>query len=713
MPLPSILSVQGLSRASARRPGTTLGLWLLAVLASALLFAAYGRDAFTTTVERFDDSESTRAEALLRARFPESARPPLPNETIVIRSGTLTVDDAAFRSHVEALSGRLLGLGGEVLAWGASYYLTGDESLVSRDRRTTLIPLAVREPLRNIDLVHRAVRGDREDPRFDVYAVGRASIGRDYKALAEEDLKAELRVGLPAALAVLLAVFATVVAALVPVVVGLASIAVALAAIALLGQALQAYFLATNMIVMMGLAVGIDYSLFILSRYREERGRGRDKLGAISAAGETAGRAILLSGATVVLSLLGLLLVPTNVFRSLAAGAIVVVLAAMLASFTLLPALVSLLGERLETLRLPLPRGGAPGRGWDRVTRAVTRRPLASLAIAILLLVGAALPALQMKTGFAGIATLPERLASARGFRILQDEFDVGTVSSARIVIDGRPGEAPVQAAMARLRAALAADPAFFAAAARLQVNESGDLGVLVVPMDGDAESRGAQDGIARLRAEHVPRAFSGAPARALVGGSAAGYVDFFSLTDAYTPLVFAFVLGLSFVLLAAAFRSLAVPLTAIVVNLLSVGAAYGLLVLVFQHGAGAALFGFRRVDLIEAWIPLFLFTLLFGLSMDYQVFLLSRIRERYEQTRRNADAVAFGLRTTGGVITGAALIMVAIFAGFASGELVMFQQVGFGLAVAILLDATVVRAILVPAAMTLLGEGNWWLPRR
>jgi RND superfamily putative drug exporter len=474
----------------------------------------------------------------------------------------------------------------------------------------------------------------------------------------------------------------------------------------------HAYFLVTNMIVMMGLAVGIDYSLFMLSRYREERARGLSSSDALAASGRTAGRAIVFSGATVVLALLGLLIIPTNIFRSLAAGAILAVAVSMLASFTLLPALIALLGDRLDAGRIPWPRFATAGASWAGAGRVVTRWPVASVLVCVACCWRAlAVPGLAMRTGFSGIESLPERTGARQGFQLLEREFRSGAISEAIVVIDGAANAAPITAAIARLRVALAADRAFVPDKARLQVNAAGTLAVLTVPMTGDAESEATQAGVRRLRGEHIARVFEGVAAQVFVAGNAAGYIDFFRLTDRYTPIVFAFVLSLSFVLLTVAFRSLVVPLKAILLNLLSVAAAYGLMVLVFQHGVGATLFGFQRVALIEAWIPLFLFTILYGLSMDYHVFLLSRIRERFEATGSNDEAVAAGMRSTTGVITGAALIMVAIFAGFASGELVMFQQVGFGLAVAVLLDATLVRSVLVPAAMILLGDKNWYLP--
>ncbi|HSG76614.1 MAG TPA: MMPL family transporter [Burkholderiales bacterium] len=688
--------------------------WLAALLACAGLIAAYAGSAITTTVERLDDSESVRADTLLRERA-LGGTPQLPNETLIVRSAALSVDDAAYRAHVEAIAAQLLGLGPEVVSWGASYYLSGDEALVSADRRSTLIPLVLRRPREDIARVREAARAASTDGRFELYSVGRASIGADYAALARDDLKAEVRIGLPAAIAVLLVVFGSVIAALLPVLVALAAIGVALAATALIGQLSPVYFLATNMIVMMGLALGIDYSLFILSRYREERRAGRDKLDAIDAAGRSAARAVLYSGATVVLALAGLLLVPTNVFRSLGTGAILVTATAVLASFTLLPAMIGLLGDRLEALRVPLPRmpGAARRRGfWDGVTATVMRWPLASFAVAAALLLAAAAPTLRMNAGFAGVETLPERLESRQGFRILQRDFHYGVLSVTRIVVDGDLGAPATRAALGALRAALAADAKFLAAGSTLRADAAGRTAVLAVPMAGDAEDGAVQEAVRRLRQDTIPRLFADAPARVLVAGNAAGYIDFFALTADYTPRVFAFVLGTSFLLLLAVFRSIAVPLVAIALNLLSVGAAYGLMVAVFQLGIGADLLGFRPAEAIEAWIPLFLFAVLFGLSMDYHVFLLSRIRERFEQTRRNDDAVAFGLQRSAGIITGAALIMVAIFAGFASGELVMFQQAGFGLAVAVLLDATLVRAVLVPSAMSLLGERNWALPR-
>jgi uncharacterized membrane protein YdfJ with MMPL/SSD domain len=464
---------------------------------------------------------------------------------------------------------------------------------------------------------------------------------------------------------------------------------------------------------MMGLAVGIDYSLFIVSRFREERAKGLQKLDALGATGATASRAVFFSGLTVVLALIGMLIVPTTIFRSLGAGAIFVVVVAVVASLTLLPALLSLLGDRVNSLRV-LRRtelgSETSHRFWNAITRRVMARPVVSLVLGAGILIAASLSYFNINTGFAGVSTLPEDAPSREAFDILATEFSGGLSSPVEVVVDGDADSSGVNGAIVQLQGALDKDGLF--GTSRVVVNEAADTTILSFPVNADPSSEAATSSIARIRDDYVPAAFEGVDAEVLVGGDTAYNKDFFDVTNRSTPIVFSFVLGLSFLLLMMVFRSIVVPLKAIVMNLLSVGAAYGLIVLVFQHGVGADLFGFRKVESIEAWLPLFLFSILFGLSMDYHVFLLSRIKERFDKTRDNAESVAFGLRTTGGLITGAAAIMVAVFGGFAAGDLAPLQQTGFGLASAVLIDATLVRSVLVPASMKLLGDRNWYLPR-
>ena len=335
-----------------------------------------------------------------------------------------------------------------------------------------------------------------------------------------------------------------------------------------------------------------------------------------------------------------------------------------------------------------------------------------SLLLAGGLLIAAAVPALDLRTGFAGVSTLPDDVQAKKGFDVLDREFSAGNVTPAQILIQGDIDSEPVQRAIDDLTEAMAADPEnAFGPPSPLEVNSDRTLALLSASVAGDAAEDTAESAIKRLRSDYVPRAFAEVPETTVsVTGETAYNIDFFD-TAAAVWIVFPFVLGMSFILLLVVFRSIVVPIKAILLNLLSVGATYGILVLAFQKGWGESIGVFGQFDIIEAWIPLFLFSILFGLSMDYHVFLLSRIRERFDQTQDNAGSVAFGIRTTGRLITGAALIMVAVFWAFAAGDIIGLQQMGFGLGVAVLLDATIVRMVLVPAAMQLLGARNWYLP--
>jgi RND superfamily putative drug exporter len=699
---------QKLALASARRPWTAIGAWALALLVAVLASFTLLSGALTSEAGFSGNPDSKQAETLLEERL---ANPNPVDEVVVVRSEELTVDDPAFARFAEQL--RVQGAATGVVASGRSYFETGDESLVSADRHATTITLDLAGEEPDVAGLVRAVEDANGTSGFAVSITGVFTGDHDFRQLADEDLKTGEFLGLAAALVILVAVFGAFVASIVPVVLGVVSIAIAVGLAAVVGQAFELSFFVVNMITMMGLAVGIDYSLFVISRFREERARGREKLEAIGVAGATSSRAVLFSGLTVVLALLGMLLVPTTIFRSLALGAILVVAVSVLAAMTLLPAVLSLLGDRVDALGVPFVgrrAAGGEARGfWSRVTAAVLRRPGLALAATTAVLLAAAVPALSLDTGSAGITTLPDRFESKRGFVALERDFPATLLAPAQVVIDGDVGSQPVQAAIENLQTSLAELDSFGAPA--LVTNEAGDLALLSVPLRGEATGDAAVEAVRDLRADLIPDAFDGVGARVVVGGATAEEIDFVDLTASYLPIVITFVLGLSFLLLMVAFRSIVIPAMSIVMNLLSVGAAYGLMVLVFQYGVGNELLGFRELDTIEPWIPLFLFSVLFGLSMDYHVFLLSRIRERYDETRSTADAISHGVRSTARLITGAALIMVAVFGGFAAGDLVMFQQMGFGLGVAVLLDATIVRSVLVPATMTLLGRWNWYLP--
>ena len=557
-----------------------------------------------------------------------------------------------------------------------------------------------------VDVVERAD----EQPGFSVAITGDQTMDNDANELSQSDLKhGELQFGAPAALVVLVLVFGSVVAGLIPLLIAILSIAVAIGLVALFSQAfeLSVYFI--NMLTGMGLALGIDYSLFVISRYREERGRGLEKSDAIAASGATASRAVLFSGTAFVLAMIGMLIVPNNIMRSLALGAILVGIVSVVAALTLLPALLGLLGDRVNALRIPFfGRGSAEGRFWEAIVTRVLSRPALSLAVAGSVLVALAVPVFGLEIGTNGVSTLPDRLASKQGFIALQRNFPEVTTDPAEIVaLDG--DRARVDQALMRLRDRLAMDSRF--GRGELLLPPDGNIEVLSVPVRGDSASSEAVAAVRELRSERLPTALAGTDAKVYVGGDTAENIDYFDSVVEPAPIVLAFVLGLTFVLLTVVFRSVVIAAKGLLLNLLSVGAAYGLLVLVFQHGWGAGLLGFQQVDSIEAWVPLFLFSVLFGLSMDYQVFLLSRIKERYDQTGETREAVSWGVGSTARIITGAALIIIVVFLGFAMGDMVMFQQMGFGVAVALLLDATVIRSVVLPSLMVLLGRRNWYLP--
>ena len=702
-------STASAARVCSRHAGRTLTVWGL-VLAGSIAALAFALTGFTTEATATNNPESEQADHRLRAAFPPDPQRAV-SDLMVVRSARLTVDDEGFHSFVGELVRSARETGG--LRGAATYFDTADRSLVSADRHATLILINITSDGAAGDVIAAVRRADIE-PDFTVAITGNKTREHDFNLLSERDLRnGELKFGLPAALVILLLVFGTLVAGLVPLLMGLVAITTALGLVAALTQLVELSIFTTNMLTGMGLALGIDYALFVISRYREERGRGRAPDDAIVAAGATASRAVLFSGSAFVIAMFGLLLVPSTIFRSLAAGAILVGLTSLAVALTLLPALLGLLHDRVDAVRLPIvgrrsvERANPEGRFWGAIIDRVLRRPGLSLALSTVALVALALPAFGLNIGTSGVSTLPNDLASKQGYLALQHDFTAQTADPVHILVRNHSGQ--VATALQQLRDQLDTDPRFGPGEIRVG---TGGVADLVVPVRGDPAGDRAIAAVRDLRDRLVPAAFHGTHADPLVGGSTSESVDYLDNVTSPAPLVFAFVLGLSFVLLTIAFRSIAIALTAIVLNLLSVGAAYGLLVLVFQDGVGAGVLGFQTVDAVEAWVPLFLFAVLFGLSMDYQVFLLSRIRERYDQDADTAAAVRWGVASTARIITGAALIIVAVFAGFAAGDLVMFQQMGFGIAVALLIDATIIRSVVLPSAMALLGDRNWYLPR-
>jgi RND superfamily putative drug exporter len=684
-----------------------LGLWAVLLVAA---FAAAGTMKLAASPST-SGTEATRAKDLIDQRLRADTPP---QEFIVIESQTAKADQEAYGQFVDSFVASLRSIR-QVAS--VQDYREGAEGLVSQDGHAVLIPVtltgdegdAAETALPVVKLVKQADA----DSQFRVTTVGFGSVEGEMSDLLGKTLEHGELIGIAVALVVLIIVFGAAVAAGLPIILALLSIFVAAGATALASNVMEMSNFVVFIITMIGLAVGIDYSLFIVQRCREERLAGLAKVDAIALAGATATRTVLFSGMAVAIALAGMLIMPDATFRSFAVGAMLVVAATVFASLTLLPAVLSLLGDRINWLSIPFLRrrdrdqNSGAFVGW--VTRNVAGHPVISVAVTGSLMLAAAMPVFGLNLGSVGISSLPESSNSRHAFNVINAEFSDG-VLTADIVIDSPDTNAPdVQAAIAHLTDDVRADGFF--GTSTLETNDAGNLALLTVAMPGDFSSSESKDALNRLRNEYIPSSFSGVDAKVSVGGATAETVDSVQMQRDYLPLVFTFVLGCSFLLLLVVFRSIVVPLKAVLMNLLSVGAAYGLLVLVFQHGYGAGLLGLREAPVIESWLPLFLFAILFGLSMDYHVFLLSRIKEHYDQTGDNAASVAHGLRSTAGIITGAALIMVVVFAGMATGELVVFQQVGFGLAVAVILDATVIRMVLVPASMELLGDWNWYLP--
>ena len=691
---------QRLALASARHPVRTILAWVVACLLAVTAIALLLGGALTSEAEVTNNPESYQAYDLMNERLTRTPETdPLTTDVLLVRSSSLAAGDPAFEEKVDGLRAELRSTPGVLHV--------ADEPAARNERAVSiLLGLGGEEAAESvIELVERA-----DEEPFDVTATGEWIVDRDFNKLSQSDLQeGELKFGLPVALIVLLLVFGAVVAGLIPLLLAIVAILTALGLTALVGSVTDLSLFVVNMLTGMGLALGIDYSLFVVSRFREERSSGREELDAIAASGATASRAVVFSGIAFALAMLGMVLVPDTILRSLALGAILVALTSVAAALTLLPAVLSLLGDRINALKVPFvgrnaERGtGAEGRFWSAIVRSVMRRPVISLVAGTAFLLALAAPVLWLETGQAGIRTIPDSYPSKAGFIALEEEFGVGTTDSVEVVVDGPVGEPAIRAAIEQLADQLRDSNSFRQVG--VEYHEPENLAVIDALPLGDSRDEAAFAAVRDLREQEIPGA------RVLVTGETAEAVDYLTLTDKWLPIVLLFVLAMSFVLLTVAFRSLVVPAKAILLNLLSVGAAYGLLVLVFQEGIGNEIFGFQQVEAIEAWVPLFLFAVLFGLSMDYHVFLLSRIRERYGQTGSNDDAVAHGIGSTARLITGAALIIIAVFSGFARGELVMFQQMGFGVAVSLLIDATIVRSVILPASMKLLGDRNWYLP--
>jgi RND superfamily putative drug exporter len=529
---------------------------------------------------------------------------------------------------------------------------------------------------------------------------------------AEEAFGSSEAVGLLLAMVILLVAFGSLLAMGLPIATALFGIGCGIAIVELVANVLDMPDFTTQAVLMISIGVGIDYALFIVTRYRESLKAGRDPESATVVALDTAGRAVLFAGTTVVIALLGLLVLELDTFRGVAIGTTIGVLVTMLASVTLLPALLGFTGRNIDKFGLP-HRDRGEGRDrqsfWYRWSRVIQRRPWPAFLGTLVALLVLAIPVFSLRLGFGDAGNRPTGDTTRQAYDLLSEGFGPGFNGPLLLAAETPSGAADV-AVLQELSETLRDTPGVASASPPIP-NAAGDAAIIQVFPTTSPQDEATSELVDLLRDNVVPAATSGSTAVVETGGLPAIVEDFSAYTYRMLPVVMGIVLTLSFVLLMTVFRSILVPLKAVVMNLLSVGVAYGLMVAVFQWGWGASLFGVGREGPIEAWAPLMLFAVVFGLSMDYEVFLLSRIKEEYDRTGDNATAVADGLAATARVITAAAAIMVCVFGAFVLGPERSLKLFGFGMAVAVLIDATIVRLVLVPATMELLGDRNWWIP--
>jgi uncharacterized membrane protein YdfJ with MMPL/SSD domain len=679
--------------------------WLALVLVAVVAGSAVGTVQLTNSEQT--TGESARAQQIYdHAGFSDHA-----GENVLVQSSTRTASSPAFRREVNAVIRRLDRLP-QVTAM-RSPLVAANHGQISKDGHSALIQFEMKGDSTSagdrVQPVLDAVAGlQKAAPGFTVAEFGDASSDHELSKTIGDGFKKAERLSLPITFLILLIAFGAFVAAGIPVLLAFSAVLGSIGLAALASHVVHASDASSSVILLIGMAVGVDYSLFYVKREREERLAGHHA-DAVQRAAATSGRAVLASGMTVIVAMAGMLLSGTSVFNSLGVGAMLVVLLAMVGSLTVLPALLSRLGSKVDKGRL---RKGRPtSRVWDLVLRPVLRHPAASAIASVAVLIVMAIPVLSLHTTLLGLGDLPKSIGIVRTYDKIEKAFP-GAQTPAQVMVKADHVDSPqMHTAISKLeRLALASGQA--KQPIEVDLNKSRTVAHIQVPLIGAGQDKTSMDALATLRSRVLPESIGQVPgATYAVTGETAGTHDFNTQIKHHFPLVFAFVLGLAFLLLLVTFRSLVIPLTSIGLNLLSVGAAYGVLVWIFQDGHFEKLLGFHSNGAVVTWLPLFLFAVLFGLSMDYHVFIVSRIKELRDGGMSTADAVEQGIRTTAGTVTAAAAVMVAVFAIFAWLPTLDIKQLGVGLAVAVLLDATLIRGVLLPASMKLLGERNWYLP--
>ncbi len=708
---------------SAAHRWPVIGLWFVFTIGIFLASIAAGGTASENAVA--DDSapeyESGRAYDLFNASGTEDAGQRL---FLVVSSGAGTVDDPAVATAVTDIVARTAALQSTIDGAPLATFeevidpllVPAEAGLVSPDRTTVRIVAdfpsegpSASDRLAPVPAFLEELRAAHPDLR--IHALNNTLANNDISTLVTEDLDSALLITIPLTFAILLVAFGAAVAAFVPLVLAVTSLLAAFGVLALYSQFISPVSpYANQLVVLIGLAVAVDYSLFMITRFRTER-RRREKLQAIEVASSTAGRAVFFSGLAVMISIAGLFLLDDPLFRSMAIGTISVVFISVVGSLTFLPAVMAILDRNMNRLRIPfIGRERDEGSGpWARVVRAAMRRPLLSFVVSAGFLLALAAPALRLHIGQGDFSSFPDSIDGVQAINLMNEKWPEGSTLQLQVVVT-KADQPATQAAIGRLTdAVLAIDG--LSGPVESTPSQDGTVALLSYVMSGSQNDVANRAIVREIRTDVVPAVFGGlVGVEALVTGDAARTADVVGFYEAGMPMVFLFVLGFSFVLLLVAFHSVVIPIKAIILNLLSTGAAYGLLVLVFQEGWAADILNVKP-GVIESFVPVFIFTILFGLSMDYHVFILTRIKEARDRGLDSDAAVERGISITAGTVTSAAAIMVAVFAVFVTLELNIIKQLGFGLAVAVFLDATVIRSVLLPASMRLLGEWNWWMP--
>src|SRR3954466_821568 len=661
--------------------------------------------------------DSGRADQLALDHFPKDQ-----SESVLIQAPKgASAQSAAVRNAVDDTIAAVRGK--DRVAEIKSPYAKGNESQIAENGRSVLVTFKVRgdqdqaddaiTPI--VDAVHRVKA---QNPAVFVGEFGGASADKALSKSFSDDFKKAEKLSLPITLIILVVAFGALVAAGIPLLLGLSAVMATLGLVALPSQIVPMDDMISSIILLIGLAVGVDYTLFYLRREREEKAKGAGKIEAVHTAAATSGRAVLVSGFTVMAAMAGMLLAGDRTFTSLGIGAIMVVAVAMIGSLTVVPAMLAWLGDRVDKGRVPflhrLKRTEGESRVWGAILTRVLKRPALSAGLATAVLLALAIPAFSMHTVQTGTDDLPRKLEVMKVYDRMQAAFPGGEIPAV-VAVEANDVTSPQLAAAVKQLERKAVATGTMNAPVDVSVSPDKHVAMIDIPMKGNGTDDVSTRAVESLRGGIVADTVGSAPGvqAAYVSGMAAESSDWNDLMTARAPLVFAFVLSLAFLLLLVTFRSLVIPIKAIILNLMSVAAAYGVLVWVFQDGHLEGFLGFHSNGGVTSWLPMFLFVILFGLSMDYHVFIISRIREAVDRGMRTEDAVAHGIRATAGTVTSAAIVMVAVFAIFATLSSVDFKEMGVGLSVAILIDATIVRAVLLPATMKLLGKWNWYLPRR